>query len=402
LVVVGTLFIPGCFHPAYDRPSCSLNGECPAGLVCNPQNNTCEGTGDILVDAAIDAVPDALTCFGAAPSTICLFSPPLAALVVSDPTTIDTSNSPLCAAIASGGNYCVLVGTTISVSAALRAAGPKPLVLLASDSITTTSTGIIDVGSHRGATPEIGAGGDPATCDDGTLPGSASSTSGGGAGGSFTGNGGDGGNGGGNGNSGTGNGGVGGKAGAVAAASITELRGGCAGQDGNGAGTSKGLKGHGGGAVLFLAGTTITIGGTVQASGEGGGAGVTLAAGGGGGGAGGMIWFDAPVVAGDGLLLANGGGGGGGSSSTAMGSNGADPTTVMAAIGGDGRLTIGGKGGNGSAGAAAGPGSPGAGGINDNNSALRGGGGGGGGGAGVIKAPAGASLGTQISPAVTP
>jgi hypothetical protein len=54
-------------------------------------------------------------------------------------------------------------------------------VLVASDSITITSGGTIDIGSHRGQTPEMGAG--PATCAAGTPP----NARGGGAGGSFAG-----------------------------------------------------------------------------------------------------------------------------------------------------------------------------------------------------------------------
>jgi hypothetical protein len=55
----------------------------------------------------------------------------------------------------------------------------------------------------------------------------------------------------------------------------------------------------------------------------------------------------------------------------------------------------------GSATAAAGPGAPGSAGVIVNPGNLHGGGGAGGGGAGLIKATAGASLGTMVSPAAT-
>ena len=55
-------------------------------------------------------------------------------------TSIDTTTSPLCATTVSGGDgYCVIAATTITINAGIsvQAGGGKPLVLLASDSITT-------------------------------------------------------------------------------------------------------------------------------------------------------------------------------------------------------------------------------------------------------------------------
>ncbi|HEX7838221.1 MAG TPA: hypothetical protein VF469_12190, partial [Kofleriaceae bacterium] len=342
-------------------------------------------------DARPDAPPDARVCFGAAPFTICLASAPTKPLMVANTTTINTDDPAMCAVVTSGGtNDCVLAATTITIDAKLRAIGSRPLVLIASDSISTTA--LIDVGSHRGPPEEIGAGGDPATCGAGTLPGSANGTNGGGAGGSFTGTGGNGGNGGG------GGGGSAGTPGATVA-SITEIRGGCPGQLGQGNGAAKGAIGHGGGAVFLIAGNTINIGGPINAAGEGGGGGGGGDAGGGGGGSGGMIGFDAPTITVSALILANGGGGGGGGGATTAGSTGSDSSTLNAANGGSGSGSVGGDGGKGSAGPATGPGAAG---TNGSGGGSGGGGGGGGGGAGLIKAPATASLGTQVSPLSTP
>jgi hypothetical protein len=326
---------------------------------------------------------DAQTCFGTGLVGTCLQTAPTAPLTISISTMINTDSSSMCAPIVSGGNYCVLAATTISVEAPLRATGSRPLVLVASDSIAVSNT--IDVGSHRGVTSETGAGADPATCAAGTLPGKG----GGGAGGTFAGTGGTGGNAGAN---------AGGTPALVTA--VTELQGGCAGQDGQGA--AAGVKGHGGGAVFLIAGNTIDVRGGINAAGEGGSGGANTDSGGGGGGAGGMIGLDAPMITGSGLILANGGGGGGGSSSNNPGGAGSDPSSISAAPGGNGAVAngtpFGGDGGDGSAGLLAGPG------VNGANDAIdtTGGGGGGGGGAGLVKAPATANLGTQVSPPASP
>jgi hypothetical protein len=413
--------ITGCNYGAASF-RCENDGQCGAGGVCTPpgaagglcafpdssctsgyrygdlagpQSNQCVGTQpvDAAIDAAIDAPPDvaidappdaAQLCFGSF-LNICLESPPSAPLSIDEVTLIDTGNSSLCATVTSGGDFCVLTGTTISITGALRATGPKPLVLIARDALTIGATGSIDVGSHRGADPETGANSDPVGgCPAGTGPGARA----GGAGGSFTGTGGNGGDG--------GNGGNGGQRGNPTAGPITVMRGGCAGQDGDG--TNRGARGRGGGAVLLIA-TSIDRSGTINAAGEGGGAGTTNSSGGGGGGAGGMIVLDAMTITGSGLLLANGGGGGEGSGTATPGEVGADPTGTGAAAGGDSGTTNGGNGGDGSTGAAAGGGGSG---LNGAGNPNPGGGGGGGGGAGLIRARTGQNLGSNVSPAVTP
>ena len=343
---------------------------------------------DAAIDARPDAPPDALFCYGTGVVKICLATPPTASFTTVVPTTINTTNASQCASVVSGGEgYCVIAATTITVGGVLTATGSKPLVLLASQSIMTTAT--IDVASHRGASETIGAGADSPQCDAGTPP--SSNGGGGGAGGSFTGSGGPGGA--------TFIGGSTGGAAGAAVAEVTALRGGCPGQDGEG--VNKGVRGHGGGAVFLIAGTSITIGGAILAAGEGGAGGVASISGGGGGGSGGMIGFDAPTINVSRLLLASGGGGGEGSNqNTLSGDPGADPTTRNPAAGGSRLGFAGGDGGIGSTPTAAGAGGGGTAGTASNGSF--GAGGGGGGGAGIITAPQAATATfADTSPTVT-
>ena len=330
---------------------------------------------------------EVLDCFGTQLLKVCITPSSLTGVTISAPLTINTDNMEMCTAI---GKYCVVVATTLTINAALRATGTKPLVLLASDSILVNQ--LIDVGSHRSPTESIGAGADPVTCLAGALPG----TSAGGAGGSFAGTGGSGGAG--------GDGGSGGLP-ASATTPIPALRGGCRGQDGDGPG--KGVGGHGGGAVYLIAGNRISITGPgINAAGEGGtgGAVVNVMSGGGGGGAGGMIGLDAPTITCTGLILANGGGGGQGSGTIVPGATGSDPAGINAASGGTHDQPegsgCGGDGGSGSSGTVGGSGA--GGGAFRCGAPGGGGGGGGGGGAGIIKAPATANLGAQLSPSATP
>jgi hypothetical protein len=347
-----------------------------------------DAQSDTGPDAALDAAggPDANACFGQSIG-ICLAEAPSKAIVIDLDTTIVTSDLSMCALVTSGGDYCVLAGTDITVNAKLRGTGSRPLILIASRSITTTAPyGLIDVGSHRvrpQGTPETGAGADSSSCDPGFFP----QDNGGGAGGSFSGMGGIGGRGSG-GNSGTpGN--------RVVDSNLP--RGGCAGQDGRALGSAGGLGGHGGGAVYLIAGVKIDVQGGINAAGESGGRGIANGAGAGGGGSGGMIGFDAPTIVCNSLLLASGGGGGGGSGpGNDPGIDGQDPMTITAAGGGDGFVgnnAAGGDGGDGSAAIVAGPGA-----LGTDSAHLTTGGGGGGGGAGLIKAPETANLGTNLSP----
>lgn len=374
--------------------SCS-SGRRYDGTLAGDLSGQCVGGGSQPSDAGVDVgidtpPPDApLSCYGTAPISICFAAAPTGAQMYSG--TIDTGSSSMCATnvVSGGSGFCVLAAGTITIDSKLRGTGTKPLVLLATDSITIG--GGIDVGSHRNATPETGAGADPAECT--TMAGTPPTMGGGGAGGSFVGRG--------------GAGAVSGKAastGGVSGLSATNitLRGGCPGQSGDG--SNPGTGGHGGGAVLLIAVNSITIGNDITAGGEGGAGGSINSSGGGGGGAGGMIWLDAPVITNTNnrLVLANGGAGGEGSGLNAgsAGDPGEDSTTTTAASGGHQGPTNGGDGGDGSTGASAGGGEAGNPGTNPGGT-LPGGGGAGGGGAGLIKTRAGIDLGTKVSPTVT-
>lgn len=419
--LTGCKYGPASFACTDDH-SCGLGGKCEPGVnlcsflnegKCGPggraygdiagdQSGECVNAQPAIDAAIIDVPPDApRTCFGTnllGNLNICLQAPPTGARTISATSMINTDDVNMCTAVMSGGTgLCVVAAATITVDATWRATGVLPLVLIARDSININAAGTVDVASRRNVPPdqEIGAGGDPASCQPGTGPANANNTNGGGAGGSFAGIGGTGGNGGGT------IGQPGGAGGTPAAIinPINQLRGGCPGQDGKGGGAAGGKQGHGGGAILLIAGQSISIAGKIHASGEGGRGGVSGEAGGGGGGAGGMIILEAPTIMATGLILANGGAGGEGSGTMAgqsSGNVGADPATTAAARGGNGGTNSGGDGGDGSAGATA-AGSPGLNGSGANS----GGGGGGGGGAGFIKASPGASLGTQVSPPAT-
>lgn len=408
IVAAVVVMVAGCGQrqdsfPCTDDASCGVGGKCEPGFnLCSFSNDAkcgpggrsfgdlggansgqCVGSTPLPDGGMADAPPDArLFCYGNSPFTICLAAAPTQPLMTSDLPTIDTTNSTRCIATVTGGsNYCVIAATTINVDNELRATGTKPLVLLASDMITMGAR--VDVGSHRGATPEAGAGA-PTSCAGGTPP----ANGGGGAGGSMIGLGGTGGNG----NNGAGAGGTP-APGAGLPGNIAALRGGCPGQDGQGG--NKGIGGNGGGTVLLIAVNKILLaGGGVNAAGEGGTAATDNSSGGGGGGAGGMIVFDAPMIMGTGLILASGGGGGEGAGTNTPGNSGLDPSTIAAAAGGAGRTANGGDGGDGSINAVGAPGLPGM--------AGTAGGGGGGGGAGLVKAPAGVNLGGQVSPPATP
>ena len=360
----------------YDNSAGDHSGQCTGE---SGTGNTDGGTDG----STIDASP---FCYGTGLVKVCLAAAPTQPRMFTGAgtTTIDTTDASMCATTISGAtSYCVIAATDITINQRVRGLGPKPIVMIATGTITSNATGLIDVSSLRprvAGEVETGAGADSALCNAGT----AGNGVGGGAGGSFFGGGGSGG--------GVGAGGTAG----TAITAVTELRGGCPGQNGNG-GAAAAARGHGGGAVYLIAGTSITLAGGINAGGEGGaGAGKTNnGAGGGGGGSGGMIGLDAPVIAVTSALVANGGGGGEGSSNQNDGKDGTDATVPAAAAGGAGGTINGGDGGDGSAGAAGGGGQPG----KNGNTGQNGGHGGGGGGAGHIRAPAGASLGTMVSPA---
>lgn len=339
------------------------------------------------VDGGVDGSVEPKLCWGT-DVQICLPGPASGSLDLSG--SLDTATSSRCAPSITG--YCVIAASQITIASAatLDVTGPRPLVLIANETITVAGT--LDVAAHA-APRKPGPGASALTCPGFPI---APSTQGGGAGGTFAGTGG----------AGAGNNDTPPDTGGTPAAvtTVSGLRAGCPGQAGGGASNGFGLGGLGGGAVLLAAGAKIEIRGRVDASGAGGNGGACQAPcstdgpnayGGGGGGAGGMIVLEAPAIENTGVVYADGGGGGEGASRSQNGIAGVDPAGTAPALGGDGPATHGGNGGNG----AFGPARNGAIGL-PGDSSNPGGGGGGGGGAGVIRVhgAAGITGGGSVSP----
>ncbi len=386
-----------CYAPSPQPGAPCIDGACPTGLICAAATQTCElsesavdaaiddaaiddDDASVIVDAAVappDAPPDAQTCFGGGLVSLCLAAAPASPLTITANTTIDTDTSPLCVEYSGDTGetaLCVVAATTVSIddNRRLRANGSKPLVVIASESLVVDGT--IDVAR--------GAGANPPTC----VPPTTATNADGGAGGSFQGRGGRGGD------------AVSGTGPSAALGTTTAVfRGGCRG--GNGAGGDGGLGGSGGGA-LYLIAPTITINGTLDASGGGGGFGANES-GGGGGGAGGFIGLDAPsvTVASTARVIANGGGGGEGGTPNKDGNSGSPGGGLSAAPGGSGGAPHGGNGGDGSANATLGGQDGRSGGTCDRSDSA---GGGGGGGAGFVYVFPAQTLGGSISPPVSP
>ncbi len=409
-ILIALVAVSACYTPTV-----------PAGAPCDPQLDNCPAgqrcemtaTGAYCgaIASAIDArINDGMHdtapgCLGVGlVHDVCPMPPLTNDVMIAGDRTINTATvgGGHCDAITaqSGGpSLCMISGRTITIAngARLFGQGPNALVLVANDTITVTGT--IDVASRLNQTSS-GAG--ASTNCAGPNGGDASQfegAGGGGAGGSFATKGGNGGTGRQPNNPNT--------AGGVAAnpqGAPALVVGGCAGGRGGNAsgGGGYGVGGAGGGAVYLIAGTSIDITGTINASGSGGGqgaAGTNASGGAGGGGSGGLIGLDAPAITSTGQIFANGGsgGGGGGDQFDRPGQPGVTPTTPLtAAVGGNGGNGGGGDGGNGSV-LATPPGN----GNNGPNPYCSGGGGGGG--AGVIKVygASPSSLGGMVSPAPT-
>jgi hypothetical protein len=328
-----------------------------------------DGDVDAPIDAPPDAMPDApRQDFGAGVWTVHV--PTLPTQGVSLPAMIDTGTSALCSmdaafVDASQPAACVIVGTTITMGGNTSVRGPKPLVLVATDSVVIDHD--LDVAAHRGQA--VPAGGNWSGCGSATSGADRSNGGGGGAGGSFITKGGDG---------GTGDNGSG-LAGAAAPAlgMPAILHGGCPGSHGgDGQQPAAGIA-NGGGAIYIVAANSIMLSGLINASGSGV-VGDGHTAGGGGGGSGGMIVLYAPAIDASGKLLANGGGGAAGGSQNTDGDDGSDEIIMMPLVAPPGGAGPGGAGGAGST-----NGTPGTGAADSlSNNA---GGGGGGGGAGYIR-----------------
>jgi hypothetical protein len=353
---------------------------CSDGRVC--VNNLCTAQ----LDAGTDSMP--MFCVGKGVYQVCLPTPPMTGVSL-EGGTIDTDADPQCQVsqpigwgAAGQPDACFIVGTSISVSGPTSAKGARPLVIVAADTLTISST--IDVSSSTMGV--VGAGYSGMGClsfSQTPMPFA------GGAGGTLITSGGSGGA------NGTIQGG-----GPSSLVTVPVLRGGCLGQDGAGDLGSGGVGGTGGGVVYLVAGNSLALqsGAVINASGSGGIGGHATThpvrvGGGGGGGSGGMIVLNATTISvANALLIANGGGGGAGNTSTSSAAiNGLDPNPsqpASPALGGSGPA---GAGGNGYAGGIVATG-----GAND---AVAGGGGGGG--AGYIQANHPIGIGGNISPPAT-
>lgn len=342
--------------------------------ICVGDPGSLDGAPRVDAKVFLDAGEPGVTCVGAGIGKVCFMDADVPTAAVTLTGTIDTDTDAMCSTKVVGHPaWCVVAGTTVTVTSSLAVTGGRPLVLagVAGD---VSIPGTLDVASHKGGqTGAAAASGND--CD----PGMAPNNNDGGAGGSYGAKGGKGGNG----------------DATHAVPGDTKplgLRGGCAGQDGKSG--MNGTGGKGGGAVYLISTTQIVVGGAINASGAAGTAGKSGDAGGGGGGAGGFIGLDAPAIMNGGAIFANGGAGAEGSGNTTPGNDGTESVNGAKALGGANGTTNGGDGGDGGA-----TGSP----AGTDGKNGGGGGGGGGGGVGYIKLyQATQIMGGTVSPAPTP
>ena len=397
------VMLAGCYNPAPYQPCqtvCTNAQDCQPGFVCGG-NGYCRPSdrADCSPDKVDDAgmrdsdTPDSL-CLGTGYLRVCIPNekvPSLVDLNLSTTGLYDTDLTTTCGSVQAqigGPDVCVVAlrNLTIPGGRGLVGVGGRPLALVATESITIV--GDLDVssrGNSKGAGSIDVASPDCTQPDPGDLGVSNSEGSGGGAGGSLKTGGGAG---------GAGDGGV---AGGVAtdAHAVATVRGGCRGADGAPYATATpGAGGYGGGAVYLIAGGTLTISGTINASGSGGGA-AQPRAGGGGGGSGGFIGLDAKVfsIQPTARIFASGGSGSSGGGATTSSSPGEEATPTADPVG---RTGVDG-GGSGGAGHSSFPGGGGGG----ADAATTAGGGGGGGVAGSSATPAACSR-RRRAPSVQP
>jgi hypothetical protein len=315
---------------------------------------------------------------------VCFPEPPKDTLAALD--KINTSSDPRCQIVsqASGPQLCVLAYGSISINAQTSATGSRPLVLVATETITVGN--VLDVSSTSVTPPRIGPGAQTTCTAASGSPGAT--TGGGGAGGTFGFAGGYGAN------SPDATGGL-----ASPATAQMAVVGGCAGGTGGApSGSTPAAGGAGGGAIHLIAGGQIEITalGRINASGASGEGGAVMS-GGGGGGAGGWIGLDAPTITNMGAVFARGGGAGGGGGTAMTGGDGFSATGVASgatggSAGNTARNNFGAPGCGGPSGTVGGyPATP----------ILDGGGGGGGGGCGIIRLRAPLGNLKETSPAIT-
>jgi hypothetical protein len=378
----------------------------PAYCAAHPTDTRCAGGDGGVIDGEADgndAVAPAI-CLGEGSYRVCLRDMPSGDTPIT--SGFNTTNSNICLDAAhmpidwmaqGQPDACFVVGETVTITNNMVFHGPRPIVFVATD--TVTFTGQIDIAAHRGnyATNQTPPGFSVAACAAfATSATNDANGGGGGAGGTF--------------GTGGGNGGLGNNSQVAAGLAVdqpppTVLHAGCPGQAG-GTGDNQGtanlvsMGGWGGGTMYVLAGTSIVLsaGTIINASGAAGMAG-NHRTGGGGGGTGGMIVLSAPTItAGSStFLMANGGGGSSGGSNQSDGKNGADPTNGNPSMQAPGGVLAGaGTGGAGYAFDGTNPLDGGVGGVGTSGD----GGGGGGGGAGLILAPMALGANAAVSPPI--
>ena len=331
----------------------------PAYCAAHPTDTRCVQAGDGgVIDGddfdGNDAVAPAI-CLGTDPFKVCLREMPTTDTSVT--VGINTGNSGLCLkpadtpidwAAQNEPDACFIVGANVTLTGNLAVRGPRPLVLVATG--TVTLTGQFDLAAHRNQfnTNQTPPGFNAAACDPVVTPAKADPNGASGGGGGSLGTKG--------GNGGTGDNGTVAAGLAVDQTFPTVLHGGCPGApgglgDGQGTAGMTSTGGWGGGVLYVLAQTSIVLtdGTIINASGAAGMAGNDRT-GGGGGGSGGMIVLTAPLItAGSStFVMANGGGGAAGGTNASDGKNGTDPANgnpSMPAPGGtQGALAAGGNG----------------------------------------------------------
>jgi hypothetical protein len=338
----------------------------------------------LVADARPDGPPGE-SCLGAGLATVCY---PADGVPTGEyrpqPGSLSTGVDANCDRIftqTTGPELCIKHAATIVIEGDVAWTGSRPLVLIATQTITIAASAVLDV--SRGAGGSGTGCMSPSTGEPDTATGASAGAGGGGAGG-FSIDGGFGGNGQGSGDGGT--------AGGMIA--LESVRGGCPGaKGGNSSAGDGGTRGDPGGGVYLIAGDSIQIDGDILANG-GGGQGGANKAGGGGAGSGGLIGLDAPTVTmgANGTLSANGGGGGEGGGGGSPGEDGDDALAYDDRADGGSDNSNGSNGGYGSI---------------DTNAPTGGqmsgdGGGGGGGGAGYIRVFATTkALNAKISPPAT-
>lgn len=370
----------------------------PAYCAAHPTDTRCtpiDARGDADIDADENVTP--AICLGTQPYQVCLRDLPTSDTPItqniatgSNLTCLKTVQEPIGWAAEGQPDACFVVGQNVTVAGTLTVKGARPLVIVATDTVTITGT--LDLSAKRGNfnTGSPPPGFSAAGCAPFTTTATNSATGGGGgAGGSLGTKGG---------NGGAGDNGASGAGLALDVPPPSVLHAGCmggAGGTGDGMGTATMITagGWGGGAIYVLAQNKIVLssGTVINASGAAGDAG-SHRTGGGGGGSGGMIMLIAPAfdVGTNTFVYANGGGGASGGTTSNDGKNGSDPGSNPTQQAAGGVLASAGAGGAGYA--ATIDAAPGGLGPTGN------GGGGGGGGAGLIVASQALTPNAVVSP----